>query len=272
MPRIAVIGNVARDRVDDGPPTPGGCPSFAALAMRRLGLAGEILTRFAEADRELFEPYLAGLGVPVTTLPARSTSAFALDYDGEQRSMRIEAVGDSWTPEDVDALAPDVEWVHVAPLARSDFPAATLAALAAGGRKVSFDGQGLVRAPRTGRMVVDANFDEQVVGQLQALKLAEDEAAVVAGGRFDERAIARLGVPEILVTLGSAGSIVYEDGVRTEVPAAWPVLGVQTTGAGDVFMVAYIGARSEGDDPVSAARRASEAVARMLDERKRRGG
>lgn len=271
MSRIAVIGNVSRDRVDHGAPTPGGCPSFAALAFRRLGLDGEILTRFAERDRDLFEPYLAGLGVPVTALPASTTSGFALDYDGEQRSMRIEAIGDAWSPADVRAVGPGVEWAHVAPLARSDFPPETLAALADGGRHVSFDGQGLVRAPRTGPMTVDADFDPLLLRPMRVLKLAEEEAAVVAGGRFDARSAARLGVPEILVTLGSAGSVVYADGRETPVPAAWPVLDVQTTGAGDVFMVAYIGARSEGEPPLAAAGRASEAVARILEERKSSG-
>jgi sugar/nucleoside kinase (ribokinase family) len=270
MPRIAVIGNVSRDRVNDGAPSPGGCPSFAALAFRLLGIEGEILTRFAEDDRALFEPYLAGLGVPVTALPARATSGFALDYDGEQRSMRIEAVGEQWTPADVGSLDARVGWVHVAPLMRSDFPPETLLALASPDRRVSFDGQGLVRVARVGPMQVDADFDPGLLRALSVLKLAEDEASVVAdGGRFDARTAARLGVPEILVTLGSAGSIVYADGAEKHVPAAWPVLGVQTTGAGDAFMVAYGSARSDGADAVAAATFASELVARMLEERKR---
>jgi sugar/nucleoside kinase (ribokinase family) len=266
--RIAVIGNVSRDRVDHGPPSPGGCPSFAAQAIRQLRLEGEILTRFAERDRALFEPYLDGLGVPVTSLPAEATSGFALDYDGEQRSMRIEALGDAWTPTDVAALDADVEWVHVAPLARSDFPPETLAALAAGGRQVSFDGQGLVRVPRVGPLELDAEFDPALLSPLRVLKLAEEEATVVAGGRFGAEAAARLGVPEILVTLGSAGSIVYAEGHEDGVAVSGPVLEVQTTGAGDVFMVAYIGARSDGAFPPDAAARASDAVARMLEERK----
>lgn len=266
-----MIGNVARDRVDNGPPSPGGCPAFAALAIRRLGLDGEILTRFAERDRDLFEPYLDGLGVPVTALPAETTSGFALDYHGEEREMRIEALGDAWTPGDVAALDAGVEWAHVAPLARSDFPPETLAALSTGGRQVSFDGQGLVRVPRVGPMELDADFDPALLAPLRVLKLAEEEATVVAGGRFDGGAAARLGVPEILVTLGSAGSIVYAEGHEDGVAVSGPVLEVQTTGAGDVFMVAYIGARSDGAAPHDAAAQASEVVARVLEERKAKG-
>jgi sugar/nucleoside kinase (ribokinase family) len=46
------------------------------------------------------------------------------------------------------------------------------------------------------------------------------------------------------------------------------VLDVETTGAGDAFMVAYLIARSDGAEPVDAAREASALVARMLGERK----
>jgi sugar/nucleoside kinase (ribokinase family) len=269
---IAVIGNLSRDRVNDGDPQPGGCPSFAARALRMLDRDGQILTRYAERDRALFEPFLARLGVPVTTVGAAATSGFALDYDGERRTLRVDAVGDPWTPADVEAVDAAAEWVHVAPLLRSDFPPDTLAALARAGRRVSFDGQGLVRIPRTGPLEVDDRFDPALLRCLTVLKLAEDEAAVLAPDGFGAGAAAALGVPETVITLGSNGCDVYADGDAVHVPAAWQVLDVQSTGAGDVFMVGYIAARSEGDAPVAAAARASEVVARMLDERKRGSG
>jgi sugar/nucleoside kinase (ribokinase family) len=269
--RIAILGNVARDRVDDGPPSPGGCPSFAALALRMLGRDGQIVTRFAEADRELFAPVVAELGDSAEVLAARATSGFGLVYDGQQRMMTVDAIGDAWKPEDVAVVATDVEWAHVAPLLRSDFPPETLAALAAAGRRVSLDGQGLVRVPRLGPLTVDADFDPALLAPLTVLKLAQCEAAAVTGNGFDERDAARLGVPEILLTLGTDGCVVFAGGTATRVPVARAVLDVQTTGAGDVFMVGYVSARSDGVAPVEAATRASALVARMLEDRKRGG-
>lgn len=271
MPGLTVVGNLSLDRVDGGPVRPGGCPSFAALALRMLEGDGSILTRCASVDRPVFEAMLCMLGVPVTVLPAATTSAFGLHYSGEQRTMTVDAIGDTWTSADVENAAAGASWVHVAPLLRSDFTAETLAALAAGGCPVSFDGQGLVRAPRVGPLCVDGVYEAGLLAHVQALKLAEDEAAIVAAGRFDATSAASLGVPEVLLTLGSEGSVVYAEGRERAIPAAWPVLGVQTTGAGDVFMVGYGGARSSGADPFEAARLASELVARMLDERKRSG-
>jgi len=90
----------------------------------------------------------------------------------------------------------------------------------------------------------------------------------VAGGAFDASTARRLGVAEILVTLGSRGEDVWVDGEVTHVPTT-PVLDVETTGAGDVFMVAYVSARHESATPVEAAKTGSALVARMLEERKR---
>src|SRR4029079_5520518 len=159
-------------------------------------------------------------------------------------------------------------WVHVAPLLRSDFPAATLAALAAG-RRLSLHGQGLVRSPALGPLTSDADFDRGVLASITTLKLSEEEARTVAGGPFDRSNARSLGVPEVLLTLGSHGAVLFTQGADTFVPAAWPVLGVQTTGAGDAFMVGYATFRADGNDAITAARNASRLVAEMLDDRKR---
>jgi sugar/nucleoside kinase (ribokinase family) len=71
-----------------------------------------------------------------------------------------------------------------------------------------------------------------------------------------------------LVTLGSRGEDMWIAGRMTHLPTT-PVLGVETTGAGDAFMVGYAVARTDGASPLDAARSASALVARMLDERKR---
>jgi sugar/nucleoside kinase (ribokinase family) len=267
VPRVAVVGNLARDVVNRGAPSPGGCPFFAAETFHRLGEDGQIVTRFAERDRELFARALDALDAPVTLLHADATSGFSLDYEGEERAMGVTAIGERWQPADAEALAPGILWVHVAPLLRSDFPAESLAALA-DGRRLSLDGQGLVRAPRVGPLITDAEFDPAVLNSVTTLKLSEEEGRIVAGGAFDRASAAALAVPEVLLTLGSHGAVVFADGTDTFVPAACPVLGVQTTGAGDAFMVAYATSRAGGHGAATAARDASRLVAEMLEERK----
>ena len=269
MSRVAVVGNLARDRIDGGSPQPGGCPFFAAYAFRLLGRDGRIVTQRAETDSELFEKPVQALDVPVTVLSAAETSGFDHEYDGETRTTTVTALGDPWRPSVVRELGDGVSWVHVAPLLRSDFPPETLTALAGSGRSLSLDGQGLVREPRLGRLEQNARFDPAVLAPLSVLKLSEEEARIVAGGDFDAAAATTLGVREILVTLGSRGEDVWIEGRMTHLPTT-PVLGVETTGAGDAFMVAYAVARTDGASPLDAARSASALVATLLADRKRR--
>jgi sugar/nucleoside kinase (ribokinase family) len=260
MPRIAVVGNVSRDVVDGGAPSPGGGPTFAAEAFRRLGEEGQIVTRYAGEDAALF----AGLG-PATVLPAGTTSGFAIDHDGEARAMRVTAEGSRWSPDDAAAVAADAEWVHVAPLLRGEFAPETLAALASG-RRLSLDGQGLVRVAAMGPLREDAGFDRAVLDHVTVLKLSEHEAGVVAGGRFDLEAAARLGVPEVLLTLGSRGAVVFANGRATPVEPARHV-DVHATGAGDTFAIGYAVARLDGAGAVEAARSACELVGAVLTDR-----
>ena len=262
MRPLAVIGNVACDLVDGGPPRVGGGPFYAAKALRILARPARILTRCARSHRDALLPDLVALGVPVTWREAETTSTFGIRYDGDRRFMQVEEVGHRWTPDDVrDPWLADAGAVHVAPLLRSDFPAETLAALGRG-RRLSLDGQGLVRPGRTGELRLDADFDAAVLRHLSILKLAEEEAEAVLGA-IDRRAVAELGVPEVLVTLGPRGSIVYADGAEAFV-AANEVRNVDPTGAGDAYSTAYLAARSEGAAPVAAARRATALVEGLL--------
>jgi sugar/nucleoside kinase (ribokinase family) len=264
---VGVIGNVARDLVDGGPPRIGGGPFYAAQALRLVRVTSRVLTKCAEEDRDVLLPDLLALGVPVEWRAAGTTATFQLDYDGDRRRVTMAAVGDVWTHDEVEAwiaaALDGAEWVHVAPLARTDFPAETLAALA-GGRLLSFDGQGLVRPGRAGEVRLDADFDRDVLARLHVLKLAEEEAITVLE-RIDEASVAALGVPEVLVTLGPQGSLVFAGGPPVHVQAI--AVDADPTGAGDMFMAAYVTARSQGLLPVDAARSASRLVEQLLAER-----
>jgi sugar/nucleoside kinase (ribokinase family) len=253
VPPLALVGNLARDLVDGGPPRIGGAPYYSARAWRVLGTRGTIFTRSGPEDRVAYTRHLTALGLPVVSLEGTTTTSFSFHYEGDTRIMTVVQPGDIWTPEDCDVVPPG-GWIHVAPLLRSDFPAETLAALAHG-RHLSFDGQGLVRASEPGPLRLDADFDPAVLEHVQILKLAEEEADVVG-------AIDKLGVPEVLVTFGERGSRVYYKG-RSEEVGAWPVA-VDPTGSGDAFSAAYLAGRSQGLAPVSAARQATGVVAALL--------
>jgi sugar/nucleoside kinase (ribokinase family) len=249
---IGLLGNLSKDVLPGRLPHVGGGPYHGARALQRLRVPARIVARCATADREQLLPDLVRLGTPVRYVAGESTATFGFTYDGDRRTMWMDAIGDTWHPGDVPELR--ARWIHIAPLSRAEWPAATLKALARRYR-VSFDGQGLVRRPDVGALVLDDDFDRELLRYIAVLKLADEEAEVI--GDVDA-----LGVREVVVTHGSRGSTVYCGGVAEDVKAH--ALDRDPTGAGDAFATSYIVGRNAGFGPVGAARRATAVVASLM--------
>src|SRR4029453_12314656 len=104
MPFVAVIGNLVKDVVDGAPARPGGAVFYQARAFHRIAPETDVhlVTRCAAADRELLVPPVEELGLPPPWRPGRETQAFSFHYEGEHRVMDVDALGDPWTPDDVE--------------------------------------------------------------------------------------------------------------------------------------------------------------------------
>jgi sugar/nucleoside kinase (ribokinase family) len=257
--RVTVVGNLARDVIDGGAPRVGGAPYHAARALRLLGGRSRIFARCAETDRRALVGPLAALGVPFAWLPAPSTATFELRYAGEEREMRIADPGTPWSLEDVRGIS-RADWLQVGALTRDDFAPEVLAALARHSR-LALDGQALVRPATMGPLVLDADFDPNLLRHVTALKLNEEELETLGG----EERVAELGVPELLITRGSTtGALILASGVRKQILVR-SVDVPNPTGAGDAFLAGYVWARSAGHRPGSAARYAATTAARVLE-------
>ena len=248
---IAVVGNLSIDRIAGSAPRIGGGPYHAARALRLLGTRGELFARCGDDDRRFLLPRLAALGLPVRIVHGTQTARFSFSYDGDVRTMNVDAIGDTWTPRDARSVDRRVRWLHVVPLLRSDFPTETLAELARG-RRILLDGHGLVRRPEVGPLELDADFDREQLRHVTILKLSEEEAELV--GEVD--------VPELVITFGSHGAVVRVDGRETRIGAQ--PLARDPTGAGDAFGAAYLASRAAGHAPAAAARRATAVVGATL--------
>jgi sugar/nucleoside kinase (ribokinase family) len=261
MPRVqvAVLGNLSLDLVDGAGPRPGGAPYHAARALAALAFPAVVRAKCAPADRARFRE-LKALGLPVEWRAGATTARYAFSYAGDARSMDVLALGEQWRPDEVGRL--DGHWVHVGALFRGEFPPETLAALADGGARVILDGQGLVRPARTGPLRLEPEPEPGFLRHCAALKLSEEEALALVG-RLEERSLSELGVPEVLVTLGSRGCLVVFRRRLVHVPAD-PVADCDPTGAGDAFAAAYAVGRSQGHGPRRAAQRATRVVGRLL--------
>jgi sugar/nucleoside kinase (ribokinase family) len=224
------------------------------------------VARCGVADTDDLLPRLESFDIPVTHRAGERTTAFTFHYEGDHRVMHVDAIGDPWTVADATSWVAEAigaaEWVQIGALLRTDFSAPTLAALA-NGRRLLVDAQGLVRVARVGPLERDADVDPTMFPSLTVLKMNENEAHILAGG-IEPELLRTLGVPEIVLTLGSAGALVVTDSHAERIARA-PVEGVvDPTGAGDAFSAAYISARAGGAAPVEAARAANALAAETI--------
>ena len=266
MRPLGVIGPLSRDVVAGSEPRIGGGPWHAVRALRALDQSAVVVAKCGDAERVAFLRRLASVGIPVALVCGGDTTAFSFSYDAEKhRTMHVDALGEPWHEDELPLrLLGRVEWLHVAPLLRGDFPPEVLERLARG-RRLLLDGQGLVRVRRQGPLELHGAFDRDLLRHITVLKLAEEEAhAIVGDGDLEE--LRALGVQEVVVTFGLRGSLVLTRGIAERL-RAHPV-DADPTGAGDAFTIAYAGARAAGHGPVSAARRATALVASLLGTRR----
>ena len=263
MTAIAAIGNLSRDVVAGAEPRPGGGVFYAARALARLGADAHVAAACAAEDRASLVPPLEAFGIPVTWFESQATTAYSFHYEGERRIMCQDGVGDTWSPAQSREVVGDALWVDVCALVRTEFPPETLAALAEDGRRLLVDAQGLVRRPDLGDLKTDGDVGD-ALRHVAILKLNDEEAETLVGSADPER-MRELGVPEVLLTLGSQGAYVVTATSIELVPSQEVDGHVDPTGAGDTFSVTYLLRRTEGAEPVEAARSATQTVAEFLE-------
>jgi sugar/nucleoside kinase (ribokinase family) len=259
---VAALGNLSLDRVAGAAPRPGGTVFYSAGALAQTAVDARVSASCAPEDRAALLPELESFGLPVTWYGSRTTTAYSFHYEGDRRIMRQEAVGEPWSPEQAVEAVAGASWVHVGMLTRTDFPPETLAVLARDGRRLLVDAQGLLRTADLGPLRMDADIGD-VLGYVHILKLNDEEAETLVGSA-ESRALQALGVPEVILTLGSQGSWVIAGEEIEHVRARDMAVSVDPTGAGDTFSAAYLAARATGLNPLDAAQRATDTVAVFL--------
>jgi len=262
MSTIAALGHLTRDVVAGAEPRPGGGVFWGTRALAHLGAVATVSASCSAEHRSALVPPLEAFGLPVTWHESSRTTEYSFHYEGDRRIMWQDAVGDPWTPEQAVESAADATWVNVCALTRTDFPPETLSALASDGRQLLVDLQGLVRTATIGPLQTDEHIGD-VLHHIEVLKLNDEEAETLVGSAEPERLHA-LGVPEVILTLGSRGAYVVTPDRVEHVPAIQVDGPVDPTGAGDTYSVTYIVQRAAGAEPVEAARVAAATVSAFL--------
>ncbi len=270
---ICVVGHITRDIIRIGrtkKANPGGTGYYTSIALSRLGLKVAVLTKVAENDRAGLLRELSMNEIAIFSQDTKATSAFENAYnegDPDTRVQQIRSVGAPFSPEDVEGIT--ATSFHVGPLTNRDIPVQLLKQLATRARIVSLDVQGMLRPARKGP-VSEEDWPEKIAGLacVDILKANEKEALVLSGRKVVDRAasaLASLGPKEVIITVGSRGSLIYAEHALHRIPCCSPRKIEDPTGCGDTYMAGYLYQRLKGTDPEMAGRFAAAMATLKLE-------
>ena len=262
MKDICCIGHITKDKIVTPNRTvymAGGTSFYFAYAINQLpkDISFALVTAMDPTEDEPVRKMLEA-GIDVTLNASRNTVFFENCYYGEnqdKRKQRVLAKADPFTIEQLRHVEAKV--FHLGSLLSDDFSDEVVEYLASKG-KVSIDVQGYLREVRDERVyAVDWKDKLKVLKNTYYLKVNETEMETITGLKDAHEAAKLLhawGVTEVIITLGSEGSLVYVDDTFYEIPAYKPHEVVDATGCGDTYSAGYLYKRMQGATPTEAGK------------------
>lgn len=253
MKKICCIGHITLDKIVTPQTTvymPGGTSYYFAHGMCSLNPDAnfELVTALAESEMSAVEA-IRKRGAKVTVLPSRYSVYFENSYGENQdnRTQRVLAKADPFEAEKLQDIEADI--FHLGSLLADDFDIEVFRLLSKKGI-LSVDAQGYLREVRGEKVyAIDWKNKRDYLQYVDILKVNEFEIESLTGYSDVEKAALQLcdwGVKEVLITLGSYGSVIYKDNTFYNIPAYLPKSIVDATGCGDTYVTGYLYKRSLG--------------------------
>ena len=261
MTDICCIGHITRDKIITPESTvymAGGTSFYMSYGISRLPktVSYELVTKVGKGQLPEVEK-VRQAGIDVRCYDSRHTVYFENKYgaNSDNRTQRVLAKADPFTLEEMKPLEARV--FHLGSLLADDFSPEVVEYLSTKGR-VSIDVQGYLREV-VGEEVraVEWKDKERILACTDILKLNEHEMEVITHSKNPRTValqLADMGVKEVIITLGSYGSLIYCDGQFYEVPAYKPQMLVDATGCGDTYSTGYLWMRLQGASCEEAGR------------------
>ncbi len=261
MTDICCIGHITRDKIITPESTvymAGGTSFYMSYGISRLPktVSYELVTKVGKGQLPEVEK-MRQAGIDVRCYDSRHTVYFENKYgaNSDNRTQRVLAKADPFTLEEMKPLEAKV--FHLGSLLADDFSPEVVEYLSTKGR-VSIDVQGYLREV-VGEEVraVDWKDKERILACTDILKLNEHEMEVITHSKNPRTValqLADMGVKEVIITLGSYGSLIYSEGRFYEVPAYKPEVLVDATGCGDTYSTGYLWMRLQGASCEEAGR------------------
>lgn len=248
---ICTIGHITLDKVvttQSIKHMPGGTSFYFSKAVRQFDVKYMLVTALALKEHHVLTE-LRNEGVEICALPSDHTVYFENIYSANQNHREQNVLHKASPFVAVEMPDIDARIFHLGPLLSDDIPVDLVKALAAKGM-VSLDVQGYLRYVENQKVrYKDWEDKEEVLAHVSILKANEFEMEVIAGTsdvHDGAKYLADLGVKEVIITLGSNGSIIYKNGAFYEIPAFTPDEVVDATGCGDTYMAGYLWKKIQG--------------------------
>ncbi|WAC09445.1 PfkB family carbohydrate kinase [Dyadobacter pollutisoli] len=248
---ICTIGHITLDKVVTAQSVkymPGGTSFYFSKALRQFDLKYMLVTALAEEESHI----VAGLRdekIEVFSQNSPYTVYFENIYSANQdhREQNVLHKAAPFTVAQMPAI--DAKIFHLGPLLSDDITVDLVKSLASKGI-VSLDIQGYLRYVKDKKVLYKDWADKkEALAHVSILKANEFEMEVVTGTsdvREGAQYLAGLGVKEVIITLGSKGSLIFKDNHFFQIPAYRPSAVVDATGCGDTYMAGYLSKKVAG--------------------------
>ena len=268
---IGIIGSTTIDTIitpDRRAFKLGGVTVYAGLTYRRLGIPVIIVSNLAAADLPLTET-LQAEAITIYSADSPFTTRFVNHYCGSTRGQYLPTRARPIQADRIQQICRQVDVLQLGPLHPGDIDTPVLQSLADTDRKIILDVQGYTRLIK-GTRVSRAVSDQTAAGLSLAhiVKAAESEyRALLAYFKMGLRQLMQsFKIDEFLVTMDMRGGFVQKrSGHPYHFDAVSVTNPVDPTGAGDVFLAAYVTERLARRRSIpDACRHAADLAARQV--------
>jgi sugar/nucleoside kinase (ribokinase family) len=228
---------------------PGGTAFYTSHAIRHFDdIDYTLVTSLAMSEIAVVDD-LRSRRVDVHVIPSKHSVYFENIY-GENQNNRTQRVLAKADPFSVDSLKDiNANIFLLGALLADDFPLELVEYLSTKGL-IAIDSQGYLREVREQNVYpIDWENKIETLKHVDILKVNDLEMEVLTGMKDIRQASQQLydwGVKEVLVTLGSLGSIIYDGKDYYKIPAYKPNEVVDATGCGDTYITGYLYKRAKG--------------------------
>ncbi len=249
---VAVVGHLCIDTIllpsRTAPFTIlGGAATYTSLSAKRLDATTSVISKVGGNFPEAYLWWLRQEGIDLSAVIKKtdeSSTSFELAYtkDLSERTLSLKGKGAPIELADLPEYL-KAKSVHVAPIA-NEVSFEVIERLKQCTSVLSLDPQGLLRSfDKAGNVTESASVDKRILSLINIYKSSQAEIFALTD-QSDLKAALKVvhdfGVGTVIVTLGAKGSVLSVEGAQFNIAACPSQVLVDPTGAGDVFIGAFL--------------------------------